>query len=105
MAGLASRRKGAAGEREVAEILQSHGFTARRDGRLSFDLDHDVHGIHFEVKRAEALRLPTWHRQAALEAPAGTVPAVVYRRSREEWRVSVSLDYFAALLAVVRDAG
>jgi hypothetical protein len=94
----ASRRKGAAGELEVAKLLAAHGFDCRRDGRLDTDLVHDCAGWHFEVKRAESLRLPEWTRQAETDAN-GRVPVVVYRSSREPWRAVLPFDALCVLLA------
>lgn len=36
MGGKKSQRKGAAGERELAAILQEHGYDCTRGGSLSF---------------------------------------------------------------------
>lgn len=82
------REKGKRGEREFAELLKTHGFDARRDGRLDDDLAHNVDGYHFEIKRRETLALPAWIRQA--EDDAGDRAAIVaHRRSNERWRATV----------------
>lgn len=93
------RRKGANGEREIARILRAHGFSGQRTALLQ---THGVAGaadvtglpgIHIEVKRAEALRIEQWCRQA--EAECGEkVPVVMWRRSRQPWRVTLPLADF-----------
>lgn len=99
MSGRSSRRKGASGEREVRDILRCHGFISERDGRLDDDLQHDVSGYHFEVKRRERLSLEEWTRQAERDAKERE-PVVVYRKSNQPWRASLSFERLAALLAI-----
>src|SRR5205809_6372189 len=102
-----SRRKGLTGEREVARIWQRAGFEVRGLEGLG---DHVVvcgNGvtIHSEVKRAERLKLPEWLRQAAAEAPQGTVPVVAFRQNRGEWYGALPLTdlvEIAALAAYVK---
>lgn len=96
-----SRRKGVKGEREVAAIWQAAGFEVRGLEGLG---DHVVicgNGvtIHSEVKRQERLQLPIWLRQAAAEAPRGTVPVVAFRQNRGEWYAALPLAALAELLA------
>ena len=88
-----SRRKGADGEREVRDILIDHGFEARRDGRLDDDLDHNLEGFHLEVKRRERYEIDSWISQAEGDCN-GRIPVVVFRKSREPWRVILRLDDF-----------
>lgn len=100
----ASRDKGLSGEREVRHVFEEAGLEPRS---LEFSGDHLVvcaAGItlHLEVKRAEALRMTDWSKQAESEAPQGTLPLVVYRRNREPWRVSIKLDDLVALLLLLR---
>ena len=55
-----SQRKGAAGERELAQILREYGYSCDRGGSLSFGEVADVTGlpgIHIEVKRVEKLNV------------------------------------------------
>jgi len=92
----ASREKGRKAELEVAAVLRTHGFDARRDGRLDDDLSHDLDGVHLEVKRAERLELPAWLRQAEDDAGERR-PVVVYRSSRQPWRAVVTLDHYLEL--------
>lgn len=81
----ANRRRGADAERSVVAYLRAQGWPdARRylagDGRQPGDIDwHPL--VCLEVKDRESSSWPSWCRQAAAEAPRGTVPAVV-RRTR-----------------------
>lgn len=81
----ANRKRGQRAEVAVVNYLRAQGWPdARRylsgDGRQPGDIDwHPL--ICLEVKDVAASAWPTWCRQAAAEAPAGTVPVVV-RRTR-----------------------
>lgn len=92
MGGLSSRRKGAGGEREVRDVLRKHGFRCDRGQPPYGDLVHDVPGVHLEVKRCETWSLRAWLRQAEADARDGEVPWVVFRGSREPWRVVMPLE-------------
>jgi hypothetical protein len=103
--GAASRRKGVAGEREVAAIYQAAGLAVRG---LEASGDHLVVcaaglTVHSEVKRAERVKLPEWLRQAESEAPQGTVPVVAFRQNGGRWYAALPLDHFAALLGTASD--
>ena len=103
MAGLASsstsrvnsRRKGAAGERELARLLKEHGFDARRGQQYSGLGGDDVvglPGIHVECKRAERLNVDLAMAQAERDAKEGELPAVFHRKNRREWLVTMRLE-------------
>jgi hypothetical protein len=83
--GRSNRNRGARAEVQVVNWLRDHGYPdARRylagDGRQPGDIDaHPL--LVIEVKDCAASSWPTWCRQAAAEAPPGTVPVVV-RRTR-----------------------
>lgn len=108
MTGRASRRKGAAGELEVAAEFQRRGFDARRtpnSGGLSWRGDlQGVPGYIFEVKRCETLSLPAWLRQAYAAASGGEVPVVVFRRDGRgvgpdgRWHAVLPLEELARLI-------
>lgn len=105
--GRASRTKGAVGERELARTIRAHGFACERTGRngiTSEDVTHDIPGVHLEAKRRETLAIPAWIRQAETDAPAGRVPVVAFRQSRQPWRVVVSLEEFLRLKQIERGA-
>ena len=79
----ANRKRGQRAEVAVVNHLRANGYPdARRylsgDGRQPGDIDwHPL--ICLEVKDVASSAWPTWCRQAAAEAPAGTVPVVVRR--------------------------
>jgi hypothetical protein len=94
--GRMRRNKGLRGEREAKLKFAKAGYSVRNlDGKG----DHRVHGhplgdLHLEVKRQELLDIMRWMRQAEREAEDGTIPIVVFRRSREPWYVVLPLDDF-----------
>lgn len=115
MSATARQRKGLAAEREVADIWKAHGLEVRN---LEYAGDHLVivpacqvapmRGdtrivqavtLHSEVKRQERLKLPEWLRQAADEAPAGTIPVVSFRQNRGEWYACLRLEDLAELVS------
>lgn len=99
-----SRNKGAAGERELANILKGYGFEARRGQQYSgANGDADVvglPGIHIECKRVEKLNLYNAMKQSNDNARDGEIPAVFHRRNREKWLVTMSLDDFMKIYKV-----
>ena len=96
-----SRRKGAEGEREIANILKNHGYDARRGQQYSgANGDADVvglPGIHIEVKRVEALNIDKAMEQAITDAKPGEIPAVFHRKNGKEWKATVRLKDFIKL--------
>lgn len=98
--GKTSREKGKRGEREVAEILRSHGFPGRRTAQYCGNTGDasDVVGLdgyHIEVKRCETIRIMDWMEQAEREAN-GDVPLVVFRKSRGKWYAVLAFEAFLA---------
>ena len=88
-----------AGELELAEFLRRHGYDARPGRALSYGEEPDViglPGVHIECKRAERLILSAWMRQSVRDAERfqDGLPAVVHRRSREEWMITMRLSDF-----------
>src|SRR6266542_283522 len=119
MSGKRSRRKGSRGELELAHLFEEHGFPCRRtpnSGGLAVkgdltapDGSPAIPGYHFEVKRAETLRVPEWLRQAHADA-GELVPVVCFRSSRTahigplgEWHSTLPTRDLLALLAELRD--
>lgn len=97
MGGRASQRKGAAGERELKEILQQQGYSCQRGGSMTFGTVPDVVGlpnIHIEVKRVEKLNVPEAMAQAIRDSEAmqDGIPALFHRRNRHPWLVTMRLD-------------
>lgn len=103
-----SRRKGKVGELEVAHIMQSYGFDARRGQQFSgLQGDADVVGVpglHLEIKRVKALNLDGAMEQSIRDAREGEVPVVVHRKDRQDWRITLSLEEFMPMyMAFLRE--
>jgi hypothetical protein len=91
---IASRRKGKAGELEVAALLRAllgtavvRNLTQVRDG------GHDLIGLpgwSAEVKRASTPRVHQWWRQTVGQAN-GAKPVLLYRTDRRAWRAVIAL--------------
>ena len=104
--GKRSRDKGKRGEREVAKILQTAGFPARRtvqyNGRPGTAADVvGIPGLHIEVKLVEKESIRAWYRQAQRDAhasPENEMPVIVHRKSREPWLVTMSLEDFIKII-------
>lgn len=108
--GRHSRNKGKRGEREVAKILQTAGFPARRtvqyNGRAGTADVVGVPGMHIEVKFVEKESVRTWYKQAERDAEASSeqeIPVVVHRKSREPWLVTLSLANFIKIIKLRGD--
>lgn len=88
-----SRAKGANGERELAKLLRSQGYDARRGQQYSgANGDADVigvKGIHIECKRQERVSDEMWLKQAEDDARRGEIPVVIYRRNHEKWKLLI----------------
>jgi len=97
----AQREKGKRGEREVANAFKDAGIAARRtapmqsqNGAPEADVEVALPDTHLEVKRQETIKIEAWCRQAEAEAPPGASAVVVWRRSDQPWRVTLTLaDY------------
>lgn len=93
-----SRQKGAAGERELAKVLRSHGFETRRGQQYcGSNGDADVvglPGVHIECKRVERLNLENAMAQSRADAREGEIPVVMHRKNNCKWLVTLSLDDF-----------
>lgn len=98
------RRKGSAGELEVARIFQASGFDCDRTPNSGgLRIRGDLHGdlpLHVEVKRQETARPWLWAAQARADAGAGDRWLVAMRRSRDEWLALLPLVTVVRLLAV-----
>lgn len=96
MSGKRSQRKGADGERELASILQQHGYECDRGGSLTFGEVPDITGlpgIHIEVKRVERLNVGEAMEQAIRDSGRmqDGIPALFHRRNRKPWLVTMRL--------------
>ena len=93
-----SKAKGSAGERELCMWLTAHGYPARRNeqryigGKGNADVVAEgLERFHFEVKRGERLNVPAAMQQAERDAD-GRIPAVVHRRNRAPWLITMHLE-------------
>ena len=94
--GSGAKAKGASAEREIAKILQDHGYDAHR-GMVFYhepDIVGGVPGLHLEVKRQEKLALKDWMAQSESQKRAGEYPTVVHRKNREEWLITMKFEDF-----------
>lgn len=98
--GKMSRDKGKAGEREVAKLLKSFGFSgARRGQQFAGGGDSpDVVGLpgfHIEVKRSETFSPYAALSQAIGDSAKGEdIPIVFHRRNSNEWIVVIQANDF-----------
>ena len=101
------RRKGQEGEREVARLLSdalgdqdvARQLGQERDGGADIYVGRGGgDGWALQVKRAEQVRIHDWMLQAEADCPPECRPAVVARRNRGQWLVTIALDDFAILL-------
>lgn len=102
-----SREKGARGEREWASVLATRfpeyafrrGIQTRGGGAEAADVYGDDLGVHWEVKRVEALNI--WMALAQAETDAlhrDQIPVVAFRRNRGLWYAALPALPFLDLL-------
>ena len=95
--GAKSRRKGVRGELEAAAELGRLFQVEAHRGRQycgtaeTPDVRAAIPGVHFEVKRTEALRLYSALEQA-IEDAGQNVPVVLHRANQRPWVAIVRLD-------------
>lgn len=93
-----SREKGKRGERELAGVLRNSGYDCRRGQQYcGANGDADVvglPGIHIECKRVERLNLEDAMSQARADALQEEIPAVMHRKDRSPWLVTLGLEDF-----------
>lgn len=103
MGTINSRNKGAAYERELAQVLREAGFSdAQRGQQHKGGADSpDVIGLpgyHIEAKRVENLSLYTAMDQAVRDCGPNRTPVVVHRRNGRRSVAILHLDDFLALV-------
>jgi Holliday junction resolvase len=101
MGGRMSRNKGAAAERELAQILSDElGFVVKRKLGQARDSGDDIQVGKFriEAKRRETLALPAWCRQIEEHCQPGEVAVVAYRQNGQPWRIVMKLQDFLPLM-------
>lgn len=105
-----SKRKGAAGERELAKKLNEYGYDTRRSVQYNGKADGgkadlvNLPGIHIECKRVERLNVSEAMLQAINDAKGGELPTVFHRKNREEWLVTMRLDDWMGLYKGYKEA-
>lgn len=90
-----SKRKGAKGERELANKLKEYGYNCRRGQQYNGLEGEDVVGldyIHIECKRVEKLNLDEALEQAKRDSNDKQLPAVFHRKNNKKWKVTMELD-------------
>ena len=95
-----SKRKGKRGELELAKKLQEYGFNTRRGQQYSGLGGDDVvglEGIHIECKRVERLNVYDAVKQACKDAEADELPAVFWRKNKEQWLVTMAFSDWVEL--------
>lgn len=101
-----SRQKGVRGEREAAAALAAvFGIAARRGRQYagspdSPDVDVDVPGVHFEIKRVERLNIETAIDQATRDAGAN-VPVVMHKKNRRDWLLTFRVADAPRLIGIL----
>lgn len=90
-----SKRKGSAGERELARKLKEYGYDCRRGQQYNGLEGEDVVGldyIHIECKRVEKLNLQDAIQQSKRDSTKKQLPAVFHRKNRTRWLVTMELE-------------
>lgn len=92
-----SKRKGKAGELEVANMLKTWGFAGRRtaqyNGKEQGSLADVIGlpGIHIEVKRVEKLNIYEAIDQAVRDSKESEIPTVWHRKNNHGWLITMQL--------------
>lgn len=94
------RDKGANAEREIVHILEEHGFPARRGQVFNGEPDVICPSLpfHLEIKRQETYKISDWWKQSESAAGDSEIPTVIFRKSREPWKIMLSLTDFLEIL-------
>ena len=90
-----SKKKGAKGERELANKLKEYGYQTRRGQQYNGLEGEDVVGldyIHIECKRVEKLNIENAMLQAKQDRKEGQFPTVFHRKNRSNWLVTMELQ-------------
>lgn len=100
--GKAQRTKGAAGEREICDLIfQNLGIQVHRNLSQTRDGGADIklNPYSFEVKRRAAIgNLYEWMEQAGNGCELGERPIVVCRADRKEWLAVLPIEELFRLI-------
>ena len=107
--GRASREKGKRGEREFVHALRALGIDARRTQQFSgkagdADVDSELEGIHWEVKRRTSIAANRFLEQAEEDRKENQSPVVAMREDRGPWMILLKLDDLETLARTLVDA-
>lgn len=92
-----SKQKGARFERNLASILRTEGYDARRTAQYCGNTGDasdvvGLPGIHIEAKHQERMHLYDWMAQAKRDAQGtGKLPAVIHKANNCEILVTMTL--------------
>jgi hypothetical protein len=98
------RDKGARAELEIVHLLRAEGWpdaerSSRGVGQAELgDIRYGPPAVHFEVRRRETIQIWKSLEQAGLEARAGYLPVLAFRRNRSPWYGALELSELLALL-------
>ena len=101
MDGSGKRNKGARGEREAAALLSDElGFIVKRniDQTREGGCDITIGKWQLEIKRQEKISIDKWFKQATDACKSNQTPAVMFRRSNQDWKVCINLKDFCYLV-------
>lgn len=90
-----SKKKGAKGERELANKLKEYGYETRRGQQYNGLEGEDVVGldfIHIECKRVEKLNIDEAMEQAKRDTKDEKYPTVFHRKNNKKWLVTMELN-------------
>lgn len=99
MSNINSKKKGAHGELEFANLCKEYGFenvhrTAQFNGKMEDSLGdcEGLEGIHVEVKRVESLNVDKAMEQAVRDTEVKKekkLPVVFHRKNRKPWKATM----------------
>ena len=99
-----SKRKGKAGELELARKIKEYGYDVRRSVQYNGKAEDGqadllgLPGIHIECKRTEKLNLYDAVSQAKRDSAGSCqLPCVFHRRNNCEWLVIMPFDDFMTI--------
>jgi Holliday junction resolvase len=99
--GRSKRTKGAVAERELAQILSDElGICVKRklgQAREGGD-DIQVGQFRIEAKRQEKIQIESWWEQVQACAAPDEIPVLAFRRSRNPWKVVLTLNDFIRMM-------
>ena len=103
--GKASKRKGAAAERQASKLLSEAGYPSRRGCQFSGGKDSpdivcaDLKDVfHFEVKHVEKLNLLEAYKQACEDSKGLSVPVVMHKKNSTPWMITMSFEHWKEML-------